>query len=430
MSKNKNKKNTSKDFTQAAGSTPVVNAGNYATKWTYKRDCHTGNSLVWKHPRGGSLFIGGWNQGATFDWNTHVIDLTGSEHKFWDIPLAFDESSKAFMPFLQQAYAGWLSLPFPDFGVPKGLNTREQWDGIAATIDNILASGKDVLVACHGGHGRSGLFCAIVGYLLGVTKDRSWASPVEKLRKLHCDGAVETFEQEKYVYTILGLQIQVKHTYIANDTWGNYTYDSCPICGTQSLFVKEQGMCLGCRDKYKLLAPVRDDLTAEDIQHKGIVEHSCKREKCVGIWQASKCGHVTHDMIVYDGYCQTCWTKAQEEVAWIDEHKDEIAEATDVATQKWSGRCPLCGGFTMYAKRFGVCYDCSQKLVESNGVDAVHNSITDPYKAIPHECDEVSCTGIVMADVCGHVVHDQEIEDGKCEACLIDEAKRGNGRGE
>jgi hypothetical protein len=382
---------------------------------TYKKiDCHKGNTKIYTEPNGGTLFIGGWSNGASFDWNTHVIDLTGNEHKYWDIPIAFDEVSQAFMPYLAQSYAGWLSLPFPDFGTPKGLTTKTQWEGITSTIRGILKEGKDVLVACHGGHGRSGLFCAIVGYLLNSPENRNWKSPVDQLRSIHCSEAVETLAQERYVYDILGLKIQITHSYAKDDDWGVWgsyanTYMPCPICKTQSMFVIDTGMCLGCKTKYENLAPTRENLTLKDIDKGGLVEHVCTNANCMGIWKASKCGHVTHNMVVYEGWCQSCAEKIEEEQQYAEKNltKEEPLQS-----------CAICGENTMHAKRFGVCYACSEKAVTAGTVDMVHNSMTDPYRAVVHICDDIRCIGIVCADQCGHVVHNQEIEDGACPHCL------------
>jgi ribosomal protein S14 len=382
--------------------------------------CHTGNTALYTEENGGTLYIGGWNNGATFDWNTHVIDLTGTEHRYWDVPVAFDDQSKDFLPFLQQSYAGWLSLPFPDFQTPKGLNTRAQWNGITETIRKILKKGHDVLVACHGGHGRSGLFCAIVGYLLNIETDKSWASPVEQLRKLHCSEVVETYAQEKFVYDILGLRIAVSHVFYESDdaiAWGTIDnhFEKCPICGTSSMYTSKNGMCLGCQSKYAL-APKRTDLTLKDIEHKGEVEHSCNIPNCMGIWKAETCGHVVHNMLVINGLCETCAEQHEQEVAFAEK---KLADETDES----GSICAVCGKTSAYSDMFGVCYECSKEVV--NKADFVHNSITDPYRAVAHLCNDVSCTGIVVADVCGHVVHNREVEDGLCPKCL-DEKKARN----
>lgn len=395
------------------------NSWNY-TQSTYVEPCHTGNTPLYQSPNGGTLFIGGWSKGAFFDENIHVIDLTGAEHRFQEIPLAMDPVSERFMEYLAPGYAGWLSLPFPDYKTPKNLQTRAQWEGIAKIIFDILETGTDVLVACQGGHGRSGLFCSIVGYLLAVNEDRSWASPVEKIRKMHCDEAVETYEQEKYVYGILGLNIQITHQYIDTQGFKSYTYKDCPICGKGSMYVDEYGMCLACKTQYEKVAPTRADLTLNDIKDKGMVVHDCKRDKCVGIWKAEKCGHVVHDQIISNGFCYTCNKRIEKE----EEDLDFIplsTNDTDVLE-----RCAICGDKTMYATRFGVCYECSEAVITQGAADYVHNTITDPYQAVPHKCNDVACRGLVIADQCNHVVHNREVEDGLCQDCRVMQNKRRN----
>lgn len=394
------------------------------TSWS-KKTCHKGNSKIYTEPNGGTLYIGGWNMDATFNWNTHVIDLTGSEHKYWDIPYAYDAESQKFLQFTGNSYAGWLSLPFPDFSTPPHITTRAQWEGIANNIRNLLKSGRDVLVACHGGHGRSGLFCSIVGYILAVNTDRSWASPVEKIRKIHCQDAVETLSQERFVYAVLGLNIQITRSYEVAKNPKAYAFENCPICGIQTMYVGQYGMCLGCKAKYETQAPARADLTVADIQHKGMVDHACSNDKCVGIWKAQKCGHVVHDQIVYDGWCQHCWDEFADDTAYAEKKLSEHPELDAVELQP----CAICQRESGYGARYGVCYDCQKDVVEAEQADFVHNTITDPYKAVPHYCDSVACVGIVIADQCKHVVHNLEVEDGLCPECLMEKMKRGNPRG-
>lgn len=400
---------------------------------TTKPRCHDGNTPIFELENGGTFYIGGWSNGAVFDWNTHVIDLTGSEHKFQDIPFAYDDSSLEFMPFLGRSYAGWLSLPFPDFGTPSKIRTLEQWTGIAETIKKLLEKGVDVLVACHGGHGRSGLFASIVGYILHDGQGE-WASPVEALRDMHCNEAVETFAQEKFVYDILGLNIQITHSFDRDDIWhsGINRYLPCPLCGTQSMFVEDQGMCLGCKTKFENMGkaiPVRRDLTLEDIKGGGLVKHECdKGEKCIGVWKAETCGHIVHDMVVYDGWCTSCWDRHQDEIEYAEKQiAKETPQTTTLDGYEENGVCAICENPTIYAKRFGVCYECSDDIIKTGRADEVHNTITDPYKAVAHKCnDDVHCTGVVTADICKHVVHNREVEDGLCPSCLVNSKKYRN----
>lgn len=386
----------------------MTDTWNWNTSTGYgKKNCHTGNTSIFQHKNGTHLYIGGWNQGAVIDSNTHVIDLTGTEHRYHDLAIAYDNASQKFLPFINNSCAGWLSLPFPDYNVPAGLRTLEQWQGIANVILDIMKSGHDVLVACHGGHGRSGLFCSIVGYLLNIKKDRSWSSPVEKIRQIHCGEAVETYNQEKFVYDILGLNIQIQHSYIAA-THG----EDCPICGTHSNYIGDFGMCLNCKEVYSKTAPSRHDLTAGDIRNHEI-KHQCGNKNCVGIWKADICGHVVHDMLIVDGLCEDCYAKAEEQA--LRGRKDK--SLTEMEDDSEYGECCICGRLSLYGKKFGLCWDCAQDLQKQNNVDEVHNSITDPYRAVPHHCESASCIGVVKADTCGHVTHNKEVEDGLCEWC-------------
>lgn len=384
------------------------NWDNTWNNWEKKVKCHTGNTVIYQEPNGGSLMIGGWSNDAVVTHNTHVIDLTGLEHKFYEIPTAYDKRSMEFMPFLNTC-AGWLSLPFPDFGTPS-LKSYEQWHGIAMIIQKILQSGTDVLVACHGGHGRSGLFCAIVGYILGINSNRSWSSPVEHIRKIHCVEAVETIAQEKFVYDVLGLSIQIAHVYAAKST-----SKICPICGTNSYYIDDLGMCMGCKTKFENLAPVVDNV--DDNCLKNPLAHNCTDgDKCIGIYKAKICGHVIHNKFVVEGLCETCWEKANNETP-KNQKEPEIEY----------GACAICQRSSSYGAIYGICYTCQRELLETSAVDYVHDSILDNSKAVPHYCEESRpCLGVMAADVCKHVVHDRDIVDGLCPHCFQDKNERMN----
>ena len=65
----------------------------------------------------------------------------------------------------------------------------------------------DVLIACQGGHGRSGMVTAIVAYMMRNKRhiripDRELlvADPVAWIQEVHCKNAVETLSQERCVY--------------------------------------------------------------------------------------------------------------------------------------------------------------------------------------------------------------------------------------
>jgi ribosomal protein S14 len=254
-----------------------------------------------------------------------------------------------------------------------------------------------------------------VGYLLAIKHDRSWTSPVEKVRKLHCQDAVETFDQEKYVYGILGLDIQITRTFtkgVVVPATKTSTYKVCPICDTQSMYIDAYGMCLTCQSTYAKIVPEKFSLTLQDLDEWGGIPHTCDHKNCVGIWTAEICKHTVHDQIIYDGYCEACWN-----ILESAENSIEDVPLAVAAVQSSLAPCAVCEQPTAYAKTFGICYDCAETLAKSNAADYVHNSITDPYKMVPHTCNDVGCTGIVIADMCEHVVHNLEIVDGRCPQC-------------
>ena len=161
-------------------------------------------------PEGGSpsawLYAGGWTREAVPRENWAVIDLTGTKAPSQDKVVAQNASGKtAFSGTLHVAgksKAGpWLALPIKDFDVPSW--NRELWDALAVDVAKLLLDNVPVLVACVGGHGRTGLaVCILTGIL---RPDLVGTNPIKWLRENYCDEAVETRAQVSYVFEILGL---------------------------------------------------------------------------------------------------------------------------------------------------------------------------------------------------------------------------------
>lgn len=110
---------------------------------------------------------------------------------------------------------GVLDFHIPDFGVPEW--GAEVWIALAADIEIAIDAGIDVLIACMGGHGRTGMAISILSYLLDIVPKGE--DPILWTRNSHCQNAVESDKQIFYVYETLGLpdnpQVKTpkKHTY-------------------------------------------------------------------------------------------------------------------------------------------------------------------------------------------------------------------------
>lgn len=134
------------------------------------------------------LWIGGTrkhteitNDVYLYGWNTRRVRVVESE------PTKYVSNTRYFL--------------CPNYGVP---NVKLNWwiNEIAryqkdATADP--AYGVTTVVTDLGGHGRSGLYCAIImAHVLGIDGQEA----IAQLRQMHCEQAVETAEQEAYVVRI------------------------------------------------------------------------------------------------------------------------------------------------------------------------------------------------------------------------------------
>ena len=150
-------------------------------------ECHQGNSKVLSSSKGegGSLYIGGWSRGCYHSDEMTVIDLTGDK-----TPLRHS--------------GNYYSIHINDFGVPQW--SLFFWESLAMMVYDELKYG-DVLIACQGGHGRSGMVIAILSYLMlnkryirVTNRELLQKDPIVWIRSVHCYEAVETVSQEILVY--------------------------------------------------------------------------------------------------------------------------------------------------------------------------------------------------------------------------------------
>lgn len=108
-----------------------------------------------------------------------------------------------------------IKIEWRDYGVPD-LSTGD-WNKILKAIQK---EGRNVVVACVGGHGRTGTTLAILAGLFGATK----TDPVSWVRKRYCVKAVENIDQEEYVEIITGIPVvktlPPKPKYILSEFYG------------------------------------------------------------------------------------------------------------------------------------------------------------------------------------------------------------------
>jgi len=172
-------------YEQSWGNSKWYDYGGYSASSYWK--CHVGNTKVLSSSKGdgGTLFIGGWSRGAYHSDDMTIIDLTAGKK-----------------PLRHRGH--YYAINIDDFDVPQW--SLFFWESIAMTVYEELMHG-DVLIACQGGHGRSGMVTAIVAYMMSNKRhirisERQMLldDPVAWIRHMHCLNAVETVSQETCVY--------------------------------------------------------------------------------------------------------------------------------------------------------------------------------------------------------------------------------------
>ena len=92
-------------------------------------------------------------------------------------------------------------LFLPDFG-----GVTSDWQQQIEAIITLLQEGKKIVCFCFASHGRTGTFLASLIALLEPGVD-----PLDAVRERHCSHAVETKEQLKAIYALLGEKVPMRH---------------------------------------------------------------------------------------------------------------------------------------------------------------------------------------------------------------------------
>ena len=98
----------------------------------------------------------------------------------------------------------YVRIEWADRGVPD--LTADDWQAIARAI---VAAGIPVMVACAGGHGRTGTALAVLGHYLDAYPTKDY-DPIDYLRRVYCPEAVESPKQVSYVKEMTGRETTCK----------------------------------------------------------------------------------------------------------------------------------------------------------------------------------------------------------------------------
>ncbi len=178
-----------------------VGSGVTQTQTYVSKKCHDGNvklHLDKKHNL--EFWAGGSTRGVTLlDFAIH-IDLAN----VWR-PLLM--SNCGFALKYARKY-DFINLGWKDF--ESGSMSKDEWAELIAFLKERGKSSKKgpqkVLVACMGGHGRTGSALAILAGLLEWTKD----DPVKFIRDNYCEKVVESDKQIEQIKDYTGLDVQCK----------------------------------------------------------------------------------------------------------------------------------------------------------------------------------------------------------------------------
>ena len=176
----------------------IYHGGNWQGNGTVWQSCgHKGDKIIYEQDgkklygaSGSSLreYSGAWDL---------IIDLAGNITRSQiDQDLVKVGTSERFRDLQQWTHAKHkipselLLLDWPDMGVPNA--TYEFWVQLWDRLP------EKTVVACQGGHGRTGTCLAALIIISGI----DYYTAVDLVRAEHCDKAIETVTQERYLHAI------------------------------------------------------------------------------------------------------------------------------------------------------------------------------------------------------------------------------------
>jgi len=162
-----------------------------------KPPCHRGNVLTIETAKL-RIYGGGITRGAYVEPGWLVVNLTEHDRFGLESPLEMVgvdiKSLDAWM------HPRFVRIPVRDFDAP--IYPESFWTALIEGLHQLAdeqAEPLNVLVCCQGGHGRTGTALAVLAHrLLAVP------NPIEYVRMVYCEKAVESLAQVEYVEDITG----------------------------------------------------------------------------------------------------------------------------------------------------------------------------------------------------------------------------------
>lgn len=234
--------------------------------------CHSGNTKLFQLldvADSGWLMAGGWLRDAKITKHVDaVVDLAASvsaENQFSAVQALTPPAKMAFantLATVSQSEISVLNLYIRDMSVPNWCS--ELWLALANDVHGLLATSRNVLICCNGGHGRTGLAVSILADLL--RPDLTQHQPIRWLRSVYCATVVETQSQVDYVYDILALDDPrpAPSKPAIDEQYGQYQWSGCGSQPDHEIhydnpltFVNQSGKmnCFWCNKYYVALLP-------------------------------------------------------------------------------------------------------------------------------------------------------------------------------